>query len=239
MKAEIIIVLGVICAALAPFLLWYGGVLWNKERQAMTGKLITTEIDFQKPFEVNFGSNILIQTVSELSEGINLRRFIDVGFDYPIQIRFKDKKVFISAEIKNEEGVTIAKIKDNQWVVNEDKMIAYDRNYNDYAFEVINSDLVPVLQVIVQGQNRIYIGGLFYFPKGKMLATPNGIIYNPSSEQIDKYIKPIFRYPSDKYLGQMVISESFIETPLGIAMLVYGFATLAFIVLLFLRGYLI
>lgn len=236
MKPELIIIIGVVCGALSLFLLPYGFQELNRIRQAMKGKLMTPEIAFQKPFEVNLGSNILIQTISELSGGINLSRFINVGYEYPIQIKFKDRKLLISADIKNKDGVTIAKIVDNDWLVNENKIIASDRNYNDYAFEVIDSDRIPVLQVYLKDQNKIYIGGLFYFPKGRMLVTPNGIIINPSSDQINEYIEPIFRYPSDKYLGQMAIPETFFETPLGIATMVYGIATVIVVVSLFLRG---
>jgi len=236
MRPELIIVIGVVCGALGLFLVPYGFESLNRMRQAMKGELMTLEIDFQKPFEVNLGSNILIQTISELSEGIDLSRFINVGYEYPIQIRFKDRKLLISAEIKNEDGVTIAKIKDNHWAVYPDKTIVRDRNYNDYAFEVIDSDLRPVLQVVLKGQNKIYIGGLFYFPRGRMLVTPKGVFINPSSDQIDEYIERIFRYPSDKYPGQMALPESFFETPLGVATLVYGIATAVVVIFLFLRG---
>jgi len=83
--------------------------------------------------------------------------------------------MLISTEIKNENGETIAKIADNHWVVNTNAVIASDRNYNAYAFEVINSDLIPVLQVVLQDQNRIYIGGFFCFENTTLLVTPNGV----------------------------------------------------------------
>jgi hypothetical protein len=204
LKYKFFVLLGIIFAILGTFLISYGFWIRDEETKTMRGELATPEVDYQEPFYVNFGSNILIQTIDDLSEGINLRRFIDIGYDYPIQIRFKDKKLSIYAEIKNDEGVTIAKIVDNNWLVNENNMIAWDRNYNYYAFEVIDSELIPVLQVVLESQNSIYIGGFFRFPNGRMLVTPTGIIINPSEDQISEHVKCIFRYPSEKNLGMLV-----------------------------------
>jgi hypothetical protein len=204
-KKAVLVVLGILFTVLGPILIAYGFQLRDIEIQAMKGEIAPFDIDFQKPFEVNFGSNIIIQTVNELSDGINLSTYINVGYEYPIQIKFRDVRLLVSAEIKNEEGETIAKIKDNYWVVNENNMIARDRNYNSYAFEVINSNLIPVLQVVVQEQNKIYIGGFFYDPSRKVLVTPRGLFINPSSAQIDENIQPIFRYPSEEHLGEMMM----------------------------------
>lgn len=185
--------LGLILPFLGPILISYGYQSRGREIEAMRGVLKPPEIGFQKPFVMNFGSNLMIQTASEPSIEIDLRKFISFsGYEYPVQIRFQERRLLISAEVRNEEGETVAKIVDNHWVVKEDVLIARDRNYNDYAFEVIDSDLMPVLQVAVQGRNVVYIGGLFYFPVGRMLVTPEGLIINPSSEQIDEYAKPIF-----------------------------------------------
>jgi len=99
-------------------------------------------------------------------------------------------------------------ITDNQWTLSSDRRIASDRNYNGYAFEVIDSDSQPVLQIIVQNQNKIYIGELFYVPCGRVLSTPSLLIINPSNSQVKNNRQPIFKYPSDQYLGQMAVALS-------------------------------
>jgi len=223
MKATLVIVfvivLGAVLTAVGAYLLAMGFRLSDMETRAMKGELIPFEVDLQKPFLVNLGSNILETTIGQLEEGIDLRRYISyMEYEYPIQIRFKDGKLLVSAEIKNSDGVLVAKIKDNLWVVREDVMIARDRNYNPYALEVIDSDSVPVLQVVLNPRNQIYIGGFFYSPEGRMLVTPNGLIINPSSDRISEHIERIFKYPSDEYLGQMAIMEpekNLITTVLG------------------------
>lgn len=198
------IIIGILLGVIGSILVAEGFRLRDIEIKTMIGEIIPFEIDLQEPFEVNFGNNYLSTTVTQLSEGINPRKIIGyAGYDYPVNMIFKDRKLLVSAEIKNREGETIAKIKDNHWVVHENKILARDRNYNAYAFEVIDSDLIPVLQVVLRDQNRIYIGGLFYFETGRVLATQNGVLINPSPDQISEDVEAIFRYPSDEHLGEM------------------------------------
>jgi len=202
---NVIIIVEILFIVASAYLVPWGFQLRTKEIEAMTGKLASPEIDFQKPFEIILGNNIILQTISQLDEGIDLNKYINIGYDYPIQIKFKGNKLLITAEIKNQEGITIAKIVDNNWVVNENKMIAWDRNYNEYAFEVLDSNLIPVLQIVVKEQNKIYVGGLFYTSTGKIVISQKiGIIINPSEADLSKYITPIFKYPSNENLGKMV-----------------------------------
>lgn len=203
----LLVIFGIIFSVTGPILIAYGFQLRDTEIKTMKGKLIPFKIDFQKLFEINLGSNICYFTVDQLDDEININRFVSVGYDYPIQIEFEDRKLLVSAEIKNEEGKIIAKIKDNHWVVNENIIIARDRNYNAYAFEVINSDLIPVFQIIVKEENKIYIGGLFYNHSGKVLMTPEGLFRNPSPDQIDENMEQLFRYPSEEHLGEMTRSD--------------------------------
>jgi len=127
---------------------------------------------------------------------MNLRNIIDLGFDYPFQIKFNEGKLLVSAEVRDQEGQTVAKIKDNQWDVNSNSIVARDRNYDDYVFEVIDSNNVPVLQVSVQNTNQVYVGGLFYVSNGRLLISPQGIEFNPTDIDIAEQLKPMFTYPS-------------------------------------------
>lgn len=205
MKMKVaLIAFGIVLVALGTILITYGFELRDMELRVMKGELIPFEVDPQKPIEIQVGGIHVITTIDELSEGFNLTRYVNLGFEYPFQIELKDGKFLTSVEIRNADGEMIAKIVDNQWVVNENKVIARDRNYNAYAFEVIDSDLVPVIQVFFTPQNKMYLGGLFYVPTGRMLVTPNSTILNPSSDDIKENIQPIFLYPSEEHLGAMV-----------------------------------
>ena len=212
LKGDWYIVLGVILGIIGiigtSIIVRYGWELRKKELETMKGELKPPLIDFNKPFEVQLGGVHYITSIDELSTGINLRRALDLGYDYPFKIEFKDNKLFISAEIKDENLETIAIIEKNQWTVNENDIIARDRNYNDYAFEVIDAKLRPRLQVIVKEQNKIYIGGYFYSVKGTFLAVNGSTYINYPPESIKEYIQRIFEYPSETNLHKMVKTKS-------------------------------
>jgi hypothetical protein len=183
----------------------------NNEIAAMKGEILPFEIDCSKPFEVWIGSNQWVLSGEDLDTGIDLNSFVDVGAEYPIRISFKDNRLFVSAEIKNADNVTTAKIVDNQWVVNQDLMLVRDRNYNAHAFEVIDSNLLPILQVNVTAKNTVRIGCIFYAPTGRVFVTPKGLFINPAPENISEIISPIFKYPSETNLGAMVDSANYVE----------------------------
>lgn len=146
--------------------------LRDMELRVMKGELIPFDVNPQKPIEIQIGGIHVITTVDELSEGFNLSRYVNLGFEYPFQIELKDGKFLTSVKIWNADGEMIAKIVDNQWVVNDNTIITRGRNYNAYAFEVIDSDLVPVIQVVFAPENKMYLGGLFYVPTGECLSHP-------------------------------------------------------------------
>ena len=184
---------------------------------AKTGELAPFEVDKSQPFDLIFGNVIFVYRSADLVEGIDLNRAIEVeGVSYPIQIEFADTKLLVSAEIKNANNVTIAKIVDNQWAISPDPLLVRDRNYNAYAFEVIDSDLVPVLQVIMVGNNRILIGFIAYGESQRVLVTEEaGIITNPSEETINAFKdSTLFLYPSSNHLGEMRNTDYLSDSPL-------------------------
>jgi len=205
MKAVLMVTFGIVLVAIGTILIAHGFQLRDLELRVMKGELIPFEVDSQKPIEIQIGGIHVIATLDELGKGFNLSQYVYwEGFDYPFKIVLKEGSFLISVTIYNANGEIVAKIVDNQWVVNENKIIARDRNYNAYAFEVIDSDLVPVVQVVFSPQNKMYLGGLFYGPTGRMFVTPNVTIFNPSSDDIKQSIQPIFLYPSEEHLGAMV-----------------------------------
>ena len=147
-----------------------------------------------------------IRTVAELEDELDINRYIAMGGgNISLKIKFDEGKALISTLIRSDENKTIVKIVDNHWVVNNDPLIAYDRNYNDFAFEVIDSDQIPRLQVLIRENNVIYIGGYFDVPIGKVLAMPHTSIINPSQESVEKFKEMrLFKYPSEDHLGEII-----------------------------------
>jgi hypothetical protein len=99
---------------------------------------------------------------------------------------------------------------DNEWKsVNPDSLDIWDRNYNSYAFEVIDSNKIPVLQVIMGHENELLIGGSFYNQGIPIFATlTNGFSFisdwNISSRMWQEFRdSTIFKYPSVSHLGEI------------------------------------
>lgn len=197
--------IGIVLTVGAAVLIPWGFQLRDIELKTMKGELIPFTIDAQKPIEIQVGGFHFFMTLDQLAEGFNMSKYVYFfGWDYPFRVVLRNGRFFVSVEVLNADGEIVAKIVDNQWVVSADPIIARDRNYNAYAFEVIDSDLVPVIQVVFSAQNKMFIGGLFYFPNARMLCTTNQTIVNPSSQNITEHINPIFNYPSEEHLGEMV-----------------------------------
>jgi hypothetical protein len=229
--------LGVLFTIIGPIAISYSLVLADKESRAMIGELLPFRIDSQQPVEVQCGGFHVMMNMSQLSNGFNLTRIVNMGFDYPFHITLKDQKFLVSVDLKNAIGETVAKIVDNQWAVNINPVIAHDRNYNAYAFEVIDSNQIPVIQIIFLPENKMYLGGFFYSPIGTLLLLPNDTtIINPSLTEANSSLPRIFKYPSEGHLGEMVepipyqvpraSSQAFnlgvLLTAMGIPLFVYG-----------------
>lgn len=197
---------GVMFTIVGPLTISYSWQLADMESRAMIGELLPFGIDSQKPVEIQCGGVTVGITLDQLSEGFDLSRYVNlVGFDYPFHVALKDQRFLVSVDVKNANGETVAKIVDNQWSVNNNNVIAYDRNYNSYAFEAIDSDLVPVIQVVFKPQNRMYLGGFFYSPNWTVLLLPNNTsVINPSLTDLNESLPRIFKYPSEENLGKMV-----------------------------------
>jgi hypothetical protein len=230
MKIERVPTIFAMIGVVGVFLIGYGWHLRGIEIGIMKGEILPFNVDPNEDIEVQVGGVHVVTTFDGLSEGFNLTRYVYLGFDYPFQIKFQNGKFLISTVIRNEEGEIIAKIANNSWVVNDNHIIARDRNYNSFAFEVIDSDLNPVIQVIFSPNNKMYLGGLYYVPSGRMLLTPEATILNPSSSQIAEKTQPIFVYPSEKNLGLMVNGIPWITTSLWVIAIGFSLSILGAIV---------
>jgi hypothetical protein len=187
----------------------------NREKEnailTLKGELMPFEINMSKDFVVLFGGVGTVCSVQDLANGINLNRSVNIGVSYPVQIRFVNNKLSVSAEIKNADNVTIADTVNNEWTPSPNPSFVRDRNYNSFAFEVVDSDSIPVLQVIVVGDNRIRVGLSAFGQGGRVIVTQSGEVYlNPSEQAIGEMRNStMFKYPSSSHFGEMVNPISF------------------------------
>lgn len=214
----LLIVFGAILLVNGQNLVSEGEIKIEHAIAAEMGEIIPFTIDTSKNIEVFLGNVIISVPYSYLANfGINIADFVDFHIEYPIRVKFIDNKISIDATIKNANGQIIAKIVNNNWTISHDPLLARDRNYNAYAFEVIDSDLVPVLQIILVSPNRIDIRCCSYTSSGiRVLIDQKGIMINPTQKEIEKTIgQTIFHYPSATHLGKMVTPFFPSESPIS------------------------
>ena len=105
----------------------------------------------------------------------------------------------VKYEIYGGQDKPSIEIKHNEFTV---RPLGWDRNFDSTAFEVVNSEGVPVFQLIYLTPYRINIYGIFPSPAGLMLA--NEDVFLQSAPHIPKIfsIRRLFQYPSGTFLGR-------------------------------------
>jgi hypothetical protein len=115
----------------------------------------------------------------------------------------KDHRVVVDASLYAGPGLTPFEIKGNTFTLRDPQ---WDRNYNDTAFEVVNKDLVPVLQIIYTTPHDVLIYGIFQSDSSVYVLSSNGAKMAAGGQftvtRRDYPNKKLFKYPSRKYLGQ-------------------------------------
>jgi len=204
-KALLVIAVSVIMMVVGTY---FFSTLGPDMKAIEAGTLIPFKVDDQKLFDVQMGGIHFLLTVDQLREGYDFQHAVQIsGFEYPFKVSFKDGKLLVSAEIKNAGGDVVAKITDNEWSVEPNPIVTYDRNYLSYAFEVIDSDRVPILQVVMTPENKVFVGGVFYSENATLVSMLNGTtIINPIDSD---YNQTIFQYPSSSKLGKLVANSPY------------------------------
>jgi len=235
------IILLVVGAFLLPVGSLISGIGWTDRQNvimAMNGELIPFTVDMSKPFDILLSADVTFQYSSlDLANGFNLTTIFPFNINFTddqFQIQFINNEMFVSANIRNSDNTLIAQIVNNEWkTVNPDTLLFWDRNYNAYAFEIIGSNNIPTLQVIMVGPNKIQIGGLFYTRTGSIYIAqaPGGAVMyvnvGDEHQEYGKNILRIFRYPAltnPSNLGKMLNPIYYSSDPLSEStwMMVFG-----------------
>jgi hypothetical protein len=123
-----------------------------------------------------------------------------------------DGKIKISTRVVGGDRKLIAEIIRNEWKVSPTE--AWDRNYSDDALEVKDSRGLVILQVRAL-PDRIQVQGAWWTDMGP----PNGVrrlwiwhdpnksgaqlVFAPREDPSPIIIRPMFRYPGDRHLGEL------------------------------------
>lgn len=141
--------------------------------------------------------NAVINAMEEIFKINGLKIYVENGI------------VTFSSIFRNPQGNIIAEVVQNEWKHKPlESDLIWDRNYSDNAIEVKDGKGRVVLQIRLL-VNRIQLQGIFYNEDGRGCALyetydPNhpGGLFRPNVTDDDfPVIKPIFKYPSSKYLG--------------------------------------
>jgi len=93
----------------------------------------------------------------QMNEGVIVQ---PLGRYAPFSISKDKDGLLISAIVHSLDGKIIAKLENNDWVLNPNNY--FRKNFDRSALEVIDEYDIPVLQVEYVDENRIRIGGIFH-----------------------------------------------------------------------------
>jgi hypothetical protein len=127
--------------------------------------------------------------------------------DLDFRINEIEGQIKVSMLVRDESGKLVARLVGNNWEVAPPPK-TWDKNYSKDTLEIIGESGHVVLQVRCL-PDRIQLNGTFYDELGNGLSiTPGKNEYVEikilDSSSLPAKIDPIFKYPSDKFFGQLI-----------------------------------
>lgn len=204
-----ILILGVTLIVLP--VVWVGTAWLRKEATQTTTQATSTLVSCSRTFidrsqvdpsqKVSFslgkGGIHFGYTLSELESGAKIPFYLDGPI--PFEVRVDGGEFRVRVSVYGGGDAPPIEIDGIQFLVRPPK---WDKNYDGNAFEVVNENGDPVFQLICETPYHIVVNGIFPLPEGNLIwANESGVVFNPSRFEVF-HLKPIFKYPSSKYLGQ-------------------------------------
>lgn len=109
-------------------------------------------------------------------------------------------RLYLDVSVYGNKDFTPIVIKDNVATVLPSN---WDKNHDDYAYEVVNENGDPIFQLIYKTQFSIVLNGIFPFPGGFILADKSGFRTGNSPFEV-LHLDQIFKYPSSQFQGQRI-----------------------------------
>ena len=164
--------------------------------------------DADPDLHVRVGRGLRVSNAKEWLRKGNLCYPIAVGPEQykPISVGLdKNGHLLLTCELVGTNGPNPFQIK----IVNNVFEVAsgfVQKNYNSLALEIADDDGVALFQLIRESKNQLQINGVFAAgslngQEMTLWASPD-ITYVGTARPKDYALKPIFKYPSWKYLGQ-------------------------------------
>jgi hypothetical protein len=116
----------------------------------------------------------------------------------PVVIWVKDGSLRFDMTLKTQKGQNIV-FRNNEMI---DPPPSWDINSGENAFEVVDQQGTPVLQLVKKTETQILLFGEFVFAKGTIIADEeNSIIDTHAKSATHAKLRKLFKYPSWKYPG--------------------------------------
>ena len=131
--------------------------------------------------------------------------------DTQLVVEREGDQVLVSTTIRDKDGRMVAEITRNEWKVNPNS--SWDRNYSRSAMEVRDPTGDVVLQVRLV-EDRVQLQAKVHSSDGSTILfvkKPGGVGFvgrADPNKPLEAVIVPIFRYPSEAHLGEMIRKES-------------------------------
>lgn len=130
--------------------------------------------------------------------------------NFAISIKILKNKIYVSAKVRSLDGKITAEIENNEWELNPNNY--FKRNFDKSGLEIIDEFGIPIFQIDLIDNNSIRLGGIFINEITSIIIKSNtspltaygGIpdIENLKKEGLE--IQKMFKYPSNKYIGERV-----------------------------------
>ncbi|MFC2122504.1 hypothetical protein ACFLRP_02335 [Bacteroidota bacterium] len=152
---------------------------------------------------LQIGTKDIVYKLSDFDDGGSLNHYA-LNSAFPFIPHIKEGKLYVNVNVcvPMDGDYTVIEINNN---VARDLPANYDRNQDDYAFEVVNEEGDPIFQLYYVTQFHVVINGIFCYPKGPLYANKDSTEVG-SPLLLEKFhLDPIFKYPSSKHKGKRII----------------------------------
>jgi hypothetical protein len=138
-----------------------------------------------------------------------------IGFgDAGLIVERIDGKLFITGDIRGEDGNMVVSINNNRWYVHQSEIM--DKNYTDNALEVFDKRGIVVLQIVVE-KDKVKAQGEWWSESGtgvRLVENPDDPYGNGEIIRLHKgnptpfpFVKAIFAYPSKEHQGELATQQ--------------------------------
>jgi hypothetical protein len=159
-----------------------------------------SQINPSQEVDIVWGTNTFVYKWSDFTGNNTPMTIASLGGLVPFNPHIFGSKLYLDVSVWDGTNFTPITIKDN---IANVLPANWDKNYDDYAYEVVNEEGDPIFQIIYETQFKIVVNGIFPFPGGIVIADDSGIHINAPFDTL--HLKPIFKYPSKDNQGVRII----------------------------------